>query len=83
MHDRDKDEVRYPADPGQVVGRVARATVSDVDAAVDAARKAFPAWRDRQPEERAAILRRAAAILEERRFEMAATDGVREREALA
>ena len=70
---RDFAEVRYPADSMRLVGRVSQATTSDVDAAVAEARKAHPAWRDRPASERAAILRRAASILERRRFELAAT----------
>jgi RHH-type proline utilization regulon transcriptional repressor/proline dehydrogenase/delta 1-pyrroline-5-carboxylate dehydrogenase len=73
VQNRDKDEVRYPADPARLVGRVARATRLDVDGAVDAARKAFTGWRDLPATERGAVLRRAAAILEERRFDLAAT----------
>jgi malonate-semialdehyde dehydrogenase (acetylating) / methylmalonate-semialdehyde dehydrogenase len=38
-------EVHDPAS-GAVIAAVARGTAADVDAAVDAARKAFPAWRD-------------------------------------
>jgi RHH-type proline utilization regulon transcriptional repressor/proline dehydrogenase/delta 1-pyrroline-5-carboxylate dehydrogenase len=70
---REMGEVRYPADPSVVVGRVAQATGADVDAAVEVARAAFPAWRERTVAERSDILRRAARLLEERRFELAAT----------
>jgi RHH-type proline utilization regulon transcriptional repressor/proline dehydrogenase/delta 1-pyrroline-5-carboxylate dehydrogenase len=66
-------EVRYPAEPDAMIGRVAQATPEDVDAAVAAAREAFPAWRDRPAVERGDILRRAAHLLEERRFDLAAT----------
>ncbi|HXH22297.1 MAG TPA: proline dehydrogenase family protein [Dehalococcoidia bacterium] len=66
-------EVRYPADPARVVGLVAQASREDVDAAVAEARRAQPAWRDAPAAERATVLRRAAAILERRRFELAAT----------
>ena len=65
-------EVRYPADPAMLLGRVAQATPADVDEAVAAAHDAFPAWRDRPATERAAILRRAASIMEGRRFALAA-----------
>lgn len=70
---REREEVRYPADPGLVVGRVAQGTPADASAAVDAACRAYPAWRDRPAGERADILRRAASIIERRRFELAAT----------
>jgi RHH-type proline utilization regulon transcriptional repressor/proline dehydrogenase/delta 1-pyrroline-5-carboxylate dehydrogenase len=66
-------EVRYPAEPGTVVGRVAQATPEDVEAAVASARDAFPAWRDLPARERGDILRRAAGLIEERRFDLAAT----------
>jgi RHH-type proline utilization regulon transcriptional repressor/proline dehydrogenase/delta 1-pyrroline-5-carboxylate dehydrogenase len=64
--------VHYPGEPETVVGRVARASAADVDAAVALAREGFPSWRDRPAAERAAILRRAADMMEERRYELAA-----------
>ena len=67
------DEVRCPAEPGTVVGSVARASLKHVDRAIAAARKAFPAWRDTPASERASVLRRAADLLTERRFDFAAT----------
>ncbi|MBI2886647.1 MAG: bifunctional proline dehydrogenase/L-glutamate gamma-semialdehyde dehydrogenase [Chloroflexi bacterium] len=66
-------EVRYPAEPEVVVGRVAQATRADVEAAVTIARRGFEGWRARPAAERARLLRRAAEIMEERRFELAAT----------
>ncbi len=56
-----------------MIGRVAQATTEDVEAAVAAAREGFPAWRDLPASERGDILRRAAGLLEERRFDLAAT----------
>jgi len=72
LSDRPQLEVHCPAEPATVVGRVAQASLADVDAAVAAAREGFPAWRDRPAAERASILRRAADMLEERRYELAA-----------
>ncbi|MGA1204567.1 MAG: succinylglutamate-semialdehyde dehydrogenase [Opitutales bacterium] len=43
----------------------------DVRDAIDASRKAFPAWRDLSMEERAGILRRFARIVRERSSELA------------
>jgi RHH-type transcriptional regulator, proline utilization regulon repressor / proline dehydrogenase / delta 1-pyrroline-5-carboxylate dehydrogenase len=63
-----------PARPAQVVGEWARATVPDADAAVAAARAAFPAWRATPGEERAQIIERAADLLAERRFEFNALE---------
>lgn len=48
---------------GEVIWREATAGVSDVVAAVDAARKAFPAWADRPRDERIAVLRRYKEVL--------------------
>lgn len=58
---------------GDAVARVPTASVRQVDAAVDAARRAYPAWRDATQEERSEALRRVAAELEARRDELART----------
>lgn len=50
----------------EAVWREATATEGDVAGAVEAARRAFPAWADRPREERIAILRRYKEILVER-----------------
>ncbi len=63
-----------PSMPATVMARVEQCDAADATAAVDAAVAAFPAWRDRPASERAAILRKAAAILDERRWELAATE---------
>jgi betaine-aldehyde dehydrogenase len=64
--------VRSPHD-GSVVGATAAAGVSDVDAAVAAARTAFDAgdWPGRSPAERAEVVRRLAAAYGEHVDEMA------------
>jgi RHH-type transcriptional regulator, proline utilization regulon repressor / proline dehydrogenase / delta 1-pyrroline-5-carboxylate dehydrogenase len=59
-----------PARPTQVIGSWARATVADADAAVAAARAAFPAWRATPVEDRARVLERAADLMESRRLEL-------------
>src|SRR5687768_3085607 len=66
-------EVRSPASL-EVVGRVPEAVEADVDAAVDAARRAFDEgpWPTTSPAERAGILTRLSAILRERGSEMSA-----------
>lgn len=66
-------EVRYPGDPQVVIGAVAQAAKEDADRAVAVARAAFPAWRDAGAAARAGILRRAADLLEARRYDFAAT----------
>ncbi|WP_428312847.1 aldehyde dehydrogenase [Hydrocarboniphaga sp.] len=51
---------------GEVVSRVAAATLEDADAAVAAAKAAFPAWSATTPSERRARLLKAADLLEAR-----------------
>ncbi len=51
---------------GEAVTTQAAAGVSDVDAAVDAAHAAFPAWAATAPGERRAILEKAGELLTER-----------------
>ena len=65
----------HSVDPGhtsRIVGEVALAEVKHAEAAVAAARKAFPAWSVTPPEKRAAILIQAAGIMRKRRLELAA-----------
>jgi 1-pyrroline-5-carboxylate dehydrogenase len=61
-----------PIDTSFVLGRFAAATPLQVDAAVQAARRAQRAWAGLSWQERAAILRRAAALIRERKYELAA-----------
>ncbi|TMB95400.1 MAG: aldehyde dehydrogenase family protein, partial [Chloroflexi bacterium] len=70
--DRRLAEVAYPEAPSEIIGRVAQGRRDDAEAAVAIAGAAFPAWRDLPPTERGMVLRRAAAIMEERRFDLAA-----------
>jgi len=56
---------------GDVVATLQAAGPDDVEAAVTAARNAFPAWSRATPGERSAVLTRFAALLEERAEEFA------------
>lgn len=49
---------------GEQVARIARCGAAEVDAAVRAAARAFPAWRATAPEERSALLLKLAAAVE-------------------
>lgn len=51
---------------GEVIGSVPQAQEADVDAAVDAARRAFPGWAATPPADRAAALRRFATGIDAR-----------------
>ena len=53
-----------PAEPGDVVGYVREATEAEVSRALDAAAAAGPIWFATPPSERAAILERAAELME-------------------
>jgi aldehyde dehydrogenase (NAD+) len=56
-------ENRNPADKDDLVGVFAESDAKDVDAAVAAAKKAFPGWRDTPAPRRAEVLYRAGDIL--------------------
>jgi len=61
-----------PIDTSVVLGRFAVAGRPEVDRAVAAARAAQPEWGRRPWRERVGVLRRAAALIRERKFELAA-----------
>jgi RHH-type transcriptional regulator, proline utilization regulon repressor / proline dehydrogenase / delta 1-pyrroline-5-carboxylate dehydrogenase len=63
-----------PGEPERVVAVAARATESDVDAAVQEAERGLRTWRAMDAADRAAALIRAAAWLRERRLEIAALE---------
>lgn len=73
-YDRPAADIRYPADPSVVIGRMAQATAADVETAVAAAIRAFPDWRDLPATERTGILMRAADLMEKRRYDLAALE---------
>ncbi len=54
----------------EVAGRAPEASVEQANAAVEAAAAAFPAWSRTSPQERAALLNRAADLIEEHRKEI-------------
>lgn len=62
--------VRNPATEKELT-QVHEATAEDLDAAVDRAAKAFRSWREVAPADRARLLRRVAALVEENGEELA------------
>ncbi|MBI4533552.1 MAG: aldehyde dehydrogenase family protein, partial [Candidatus Melainabacteria bacterium] len=60
-----------PADITEVIGHFALSTAQDITSAVDAAYKAFPAWKHTPAPHRAEILLKAAHLLETRKEELA------------
>jgi RHH-type transcriptional regulator, proline utilization regulon repressor / proline dehydrogenase / delta 1-pyrroline-5-carboxylate dehydrogenase len=65
-------ESANPSHSNLIVGRCGRASVAQAEAAIQAATRAFPAWRDTEPARRAELLVKTAAQLRQRRFEFAA-----------
>jgi len=63
--DRKSEEVLNPA-TGEVLGILPHATEADLDRALAAAEEGFKVWRAKLPEERSAILRKAADLMRER-----------------
>jgi len=60
-----------PARYGEIVGRFQTSAAADIDAAIAAAEKAFPAWSALPAPARGEIILRAALLLEQRRDELA------------
>jgi RHH-type proline utilization regulon transcriptional repressor/proline dehydrogenase/delta 1-pyrroline-5-carboxylate dehydrogenase len=65
-----------PEDPQQKASTVSRGDVSHVEAALEAAARAFPLWRDTPLRDRAEMLEKLADLLEGDRFGLAALEGV-------
>src|SRR6267143_940985 len=63
-------DVHNPA-VGEVIGRTPLSTAADVDAAVQAATTAFPAWRDTPVNTRAQVLYKVKQLMEQHFDEMA------------
>src|ERR671925_201549 len=63
-------EIVNPA-TGETIAEVPEGTQADVDRAVEAAKKAWPAWRETIPAERAELLLKLADIIDEHTEELA------------
>lgn len=63
---------RSPTDIRTVLGYFAEAGADNVAGAIRAAKAAFPTWRDMGWQARITILRKAAGIISERKYELAA-----------
>ncbi|KAF4531304.1 hypothetical protein B566_EDAN019407 [Ephemera danica] len=61
-----------PANPAEILAQVCQADRPAIDMALNAAKAAFPAWRDTSPADRAMYLHRAATIARRRMFELSA-----------
>ncbi|MGH7457993.1 MAG: aldehyde dehydrogenase family protein [Longimicrobiaceae bacterium] len=67
----DHFENRNPADSGDLVGLWPRSGPADLDRAVEAAWRAFPAWRATPAPERGALLKTVGDLLTDRKEEIA------------
>src|SRR5438093_4102830 len=65
-------EERSPIDRGISLGTFAQASRQDAKDAIEAAKAAFPAWSGMPWKERVGLLRKAADLISERNFELAA-----------
>jgi 1-pyrroline-5-carboxylate dehydrogenase len=65
-------DIVSPIDTDLLLARFPAAAAEHVDAAVEAARSAFPAWRHTPMAERNRILRRVAGLIEERVYDISA-----------
>jgi acyl-CoA reductase-like NAD-dependent aldehyde dehydrogenase len=69
---KDKFEVRSPINRDWLLGVFQQGSADDVDAAVAAARAAWPAWAATPWQERVRLLRRTAHLIEERVYDIGA-----------
>ena len=61
-----------PANPSEVIGTICQASTKEIDLAIEAAKKAAPAWKALSPEERAGFLVKAAEIARKEIFTLSA-----------
>ena len=65
-------EERSPIDSDIVIGSYAQATEADVNDAIAAAKEAFPEWDQTPWEDRVALMLKAADVMEDQQFDLAA-----------
>ena len=61
-----------PSNPDEVVGKIGMISTEQAEQALKAAKAASPAWQRTPVRERAGVLRKAAELMEARRYELAA-----------
>lgn len=59
-----------PCRPIEIIGKVGQIDLDQAEQAIEAAKAAFPDWKNKPARERAAILRRAADLLAQRRHQL-------------
>jgi 1-pyrroline-5-carboxylate dehydrogenase len=68
----EKIDDRFPANTDVVLGTFQKGDAADANAAMTAARKAFPAWSHTPWQERIALVRKAASLIDERIYHFGA-----------
>ncbi|MEJ2601125.1 MAG: aldehyde dehydrogenase family protein, partial [Anaerolineales bacterium] len=68
----EKFENRSPANTDMVLGVFQKGDAQDAQAALAAARKAFPMWSKMKWQDRVALMRKAADVIDKRLFEIGA-----------
>ncbi|RPI33943.1 MAG: aldehyde dehydrogenase family protein [Chloroflexota bacterium] len=68
----EKFEDRSPADTEQVLGIFQKGSAKDAEEALAAARKAVPTWSKMKWQDRVSLMRKAADLIDQRTFEIAA-----------
>lgn len=61
-----------PCNPSEKIGEMGQISIEQAEEAIAAAKAAFPAWKATPAKERAAIIRKAADLMEARRAELVA-----------
>jgi 1-pyrroline-5-carboxylate dehydrogenase len=72
VYAKEKIEDRFPANTDKVIGLFQKGTADDAHAAIAAAHRAFPAWSRMKWQDRVAMIRKAAANMDARIYEMGA-----------
>jgi len=72
VHTTDKINSVNPANPKEIVGVCQSATVQHATLAIESAAQAFEKWRYVNPQDRAAYLFKAAEVMRDKKFELAA-----------
>ncbi len=76
---RERDEEFWlksvnPANPDEIIRWVRKTTIPEAEKAIDKAERFFPRWRDTPARQRAEMLFRAAELMRERRWDLAARE---------
>ncbi len=72
VNTQDQVDSVNPTNPSEAIGTIGRLSVDQAEEAMQAAKAAFQSWKKTPASERAAIIRKAADLLEERRAELCA-----------